>query len=273
MAAVRGIIELLAMAPLEKVIELLGDHSETPTYEQLAGAVDELLASGGSINDVVAVLAYAIGESFPAAPHCRRLLEERPELALPELPEVVAPTILVAPREVSPEIREQRKARREEEKRRKKPSSPARPPRPSKAKSAAPTRPPSPPKATVAPEPESRRRLLLTPLESSKFDQDHLLVGTVLVLDVAFDSRDVDQPDVTSKDRPVLVVAGANDELLVRPIYTNESPTRSLFQAWRRLGLDHASYVDDVRVAVPFTGSDRQTQLGQLTTAEWNALF
>jgi hypothetical protein len=269
------------MGPLEKVIELLGDHSETPTYEQLSAAVDQLLASGGTINDVVAVLAYAIAESFPAAPHCRRLFEEREELALPELPEVVAPTILVAPREVSPEIREQRKARREEEKRRKKPSSPGRPPRPPKVKAVAPPRPVPTPAPTVAPiepvviaapESDERRRLTLTPLESKKFDQDHPLVGTVLVLDIPFDAQDPEQPEVTSKDRPVLVVAGSRHQLLVRPIYSNTSPTRSLFQAWRRLGLDHASYIDDARVASSFTSVDLQNQLGQLTTAEWNAV-
>lgn len=273
MAAVRGVLEVLAMAPLERVIELLGDHSESPTYGQLAEAIDEFLTSGGSVSDAVAVLAYAVGESFPAAPHCRRLLEERGEFALPELPEVVTPTILVAAREVSPEIREQRKARREEEKRRKKPSSPVRPARPSKSKGAGAARPASNAKPAVASTPPTgRRHLPLTPLESSIFSQEHPLSGVVLVLDVTFDASDPLQPEVSSKDRPVLVVAGADAELLVRPIYSNPAATRSLFQAWRRLGLDHASYVDDARVVVAYTSADLRSRLGQLTTSEWNAL-
>jgi len=106
LAAVRGLLEVMALAPLEATIELLGDHAESPTYEQLSEAVDQLLASGSSNDDVVAVLAHAIGASFPAAPHCRRLLEERLELSLPALPEVVAPTVLAAPKEVSAEIRD-----------------------------------------------------------------------------------------------------------------------------------------------------------------------
>src|ERR1700691_3163485 len=64
MAAVRSLLELLAMAPLEKIVELLGDHAESPTYDELVAAIDELLASGSSDDDAVAVLAYAVGESF-----------------------------------------------------------------------------------------------------------------------------------------------------------------------------------------------------------------
>ena len=273
LAAVRGLLEVMALAPLEATIELLGDHAESPTYEQLSEAVDQLLASGSSNDDVVAVLAHAIGASFPAAPHCRRLLEERLELSLPALPEVVAPTVLAAPKEVSAEIREQRKLRREDEKKKKKSASSARPPRPTKAKggSSRPdtrsTTPPPPP-----PPSEERRRLLLTPLETSRFDVEHPLVGAVLVVEVPFGGNDGDQPDVKSKDRPALVVAASNDELLVRPVYSNPSPARTLFQPWRRVGLDHVSYVADERVIVSIADLGPLQQLAQLTTTEWNSL-
>ena len=273
LAAVRGLLEVMALAPLEATIELLGDHADSPTYEQLSEAVDQLLASGSSNDDVVAVLAHAIGASFPAAPHCRRLLEERLELSLPALPEVVAPTVLAAPKEVSAEIREQRKLRREDEKKKKKSASSARPPRPTKAKggSSRPdtrsTTPPPPP-----PPSEERRRLLLTPLETSRFDVEHPLVGAVLVVEVPFGGNDGDQPDVKSKDRPALVVAASNDELLVRPVYSNPSPARTLFQPWRRVGLDHVSYVADERVIVSIADLEPLQQLAQLTTTEWNSL-
>jgi hypothetical protein len=274
MAAVRALLELLAMAPLERVVELLGDHAESPNYEQLAAAIDGLLASGSTNDDAVAVLAYAVGESFPAAPHCRRLFEEREAFTLPELPEVAAPTVLAPPREVSAELREQRRARREEEKRRKKPGTPTRPPRPAKTKSVAPPRGVA---ATTTrhvsdPAPLERRRLLLTPLESARFDADHPLVGSVLLVDVPYDALDPAQPDTTSKERPALVVAGSSDEVLVRPIYSNQSPTRSVFQAWRRIGLDHVSFIDDARVAVANPSVDLQRSLGQLSVAEWNAI-
>ncbi len=87
-AAVRGLLEVIALSPLEKVIELLGDHAENPSYERLAAAIDEFLQSGGSIDDALSVLAFAVGDNFPAAAHCRQLLGEREEFALPEIPEV-----------------------------------------------------------------------------------------------------------------------------------------------------------------------------------------
>lgn len=276
MAAVKGLLEVLALAPLEKTIELLGDHAESPTYEQLSEAVDQLLAAGSTNDDVVAVLAYAVGESFPAAPHCRRLFEEREAFSLPELPDVIAPTVLAERREVSAEIREQRKARREEEKRRRKTASSARPPRPTKAKGG-PTRPdtsaktPSP-AIVVKPEQEERRRILFTPLEISRFDVDHPLVGSVLLAEVPFDAHDPEQPDLKSKDRPVLVVAASREELLVRALYSNPSPQRTLFQPWRRVGLDHVSYIADTRLVVVNPALEPLQQLGQLTTTEWNAL-
>lgn len=274
-AALKSLLELLALAPLEKIVEYLGDHAESPSYEQLVGAVDQLLASGSSNDDVAAVLAYAVGESFPAAPHCRRLFEEREEFALPALPELVAPAVLASPREVSPEIRELRKTRREEEKRRRKTSSSTRPPRASKPKSGAPTRPDLSVRASplVTPPPnERRRRVRFTPLEMVRFNVDHPLVGSVLVVDVPFEAHDPEHPEVSSKDRPALVVAVSDEELLVRPIYSSQSPTRSIFQPWRRVGLDHVSFIDGARVVVSHVRSDPLRQLGHLTIPEWNAL-
>ncbi len=274
MAAVRGLLEVIAMAPLEKIIGLLGEHADSPTYEQLSAAVDEALATGSSADDVIAVLVFAIGESFPAAPHCRRLLTEREEFALPELPDVAAPSVLAPPREVSAEIREQRKNRREEEKRRKKSSTVARPTRTTRPKNVAPPRTEANATTPSAPAmPEERRRALLTPLELARFDADHPLVGTVVVVEVAFDVKDPEQPEVTSKERPALVVAASDEALLVRAIYSNQSATRSLFGAWRRIGLDHISYIDDIRVVVASEHSETLLRLGTVTTGEWNALF
>ncbi|HVA53689.1 MAG TPA: hypothetical protein VNF05_09280 [Acidimicrobiales bacterium] len=274
LAALRGLLEVLSLAPLEKTIELLGDHAESPTYDQLREAVDQLLASGTSNDDVVAVLAYAVGASFPAGAHCRRLLEERPAFSLPTLPDVVAPTVLAAPREVSAEIREQRRHRREDEKRRRKSASSARPPRPTKARGVS-TRPAAntpTPTSVALPTSEGRRRLLLTPLETGRFDAEHPLVGAVFVVEIPFDRQDPEQPDVKSKERPVLVVAASSEELLVRPIYSSPSPARTLFRPWRRVGLDHVSYIADERVVVANEGPAPVQQLAQLTTAEWNSL-
>jgi hypothetical protein len=260
------------VAPLEQVIELLGDHAEHPTYDQLSLAIDEFLHAGGSTDDALSVLAHAIGEGFPAAAQCRQLIMEREEFALPEIPEGHTATVLAPPREVRPEIREQRKQRREDEKRRKKVATPPRAPRSAKPKNSALPRP----SANVSPvdptTPESRRRVLLTPLEESRFDAEHPLAGSVVVIEVPYDALDPVQPDVTSKERPALVVAASSDELLVRPLYSHTSPARSVFAPWRRVGLDHVSYIDDTRLAVAL-GPDPLRPLGQLTAAEWNALF
>ncbi len=273
-AAVKGLLEVLALAPLEKIIGLLGDHADSPNFEQLSVAVDEMLATGSTNDEVVAVLAFAVGDAFPAAANCRRLLIERAEFALPELPEVVAPSVLAAPREVSAEIREQRKHRREEEKRRKKSASIPRPQRTSRPKNVAPPRSEaSAALPTVADAPQVRRPALLTPLERARFDVEHPLTGTVLVVDVPFDGQDPEQPEATSKERPALVVAASDDALLVRAIYSNPSPTRSLFGPWRRVGLDHISYLDDVRVIVASEQQEGLRRLATLTTPEWNTLF
>jgi hypothetical protein len=273
-AAAKGLLEVLALAPLEKIIGLLGDHADSPTYEQLSVAVDEMLATDSTDDEVIAVLAFAVGDAFPAAPSCRRLLEEREAFALPELPDVAAPSVLAAPREVSAEIREQRKNRREEEKRRKKSASTARPLRSSRPKNVAPPRSEaSAPAPTTTGVPDVRRRAIFTPLETARFDADHPLVGTVLVVDVAFDAQDPEQPELTSKERPALVVAASDEALLVRAIYSNPSPTRSLFGPWRRVGLDHISYIDDVRVTVTGEHPEALHRLAVLTTTEWNALF
>jgi hypothetical protein len=272
MAAARALLEVIAMAPLEKIIELLGDHAEHPSFEQLSAAIDQFLDAGGSTDDALSVLAYAIGDAFPAAGQCRQLISEREEFALPEIPEGHSATVLAAPREVSPEIREQRKQRREEEKRRKKTATPPRAPRSAKPKHSAPPRPSATATISAPSAPESRRRALLTPLEESRFNAEHPLAGSIVVLDVPFDAVDPVQPDVTSKERPVLVVAASSDEVLVRALYSQSSPTRSVFAPWRRIGLDHVSYIDDARLALTVE-SEPLRPLGQLTTAEWNSLF
>ena len=271
LAAVKALVEVLALAPLERVIAILGDHATNPTFEQLEASIDELLATGGSVDDVVVVLAYAVAETFPAAANCRRLLEERPDLALPEVEEAAPPSVVGSIREVRPEVRDQRRARREEERRRKKPTSPPRPPRPAKSKTSGPAPRPTPPAPETLAPVEERRPLLLTPLEVSRFNPSHPLVGSVLIVGVPYDGRDALEPEATSKTRPVLVVAASDDELLVRGIFSNLSPTRRIFSPWRRLGLDHVSYVDDIRVAVANPGSVLQ-RVGTLDVAEWNQL-
>ncbi len=271
-AAVKGLLELLAMEPLEKVIKALGDHADSPSYEQLASAVDQMIADGATNDDVVALLSFAIGEEFTAAPHCRQLLDERPELALPVLPEIAPNSALLAPKPVDPEVRAQRKARREEEKKRRRNSAPIHPARPVRVKAdkkVAPAPPPPPPEPPAVRE---RRRMTLTPSELEKFDPDHPFVGTIVLGEVPFDAVDPEIPEQRVKQRPALVVAASDVGVLVRGIYSNPSTTRILFQPWRRLGFDHVSYIDDRRTALLLGGLDDAQRLGRLTHDEWNTL-
>lgn len=269
-AAIRGVLELLAYGPLERVVERLGDAADNPTYDQLSGAMSSLSDEGMTRDERLAVLVFAIVEDFPAAPQCRRLLDEDPSFVLPELPDAVISGVLPTPREVDPEIRERRRERRAAQ--RDKRTTPS--PRPVRAKARPATRtdtrqPPAPrrePPGTL-----ERRPAGLTPLEASRFDPAHPLVGAVVVVEVPFDGLDPDEPERTSKLRPALVVAGAAGGLLVRPLYSQTAPTRRPFSPWRRVGLDHASFIDDTRVAVEVK-EPLPAPLGRVTTEEWNAL-
>jgi hypothetical protein len=270
--ALKGLLEVLALEPLDKIIQLLGDNSESPTFEQLSSAVDELRAQGASRDDVVAVLVFAVAENFPAAPHCQRLLEEREDLVLPPLGEVASAKLLV-PKETDQEVREKRRLRREEEKQKKRQKTA---PKPLKA-------PKKQRVATNAPRQESRsvtdgavleivrRRIIFTPVEQRQFDTNSPLVGTVVLVDIPFDAIDPNEPERKSKIRPALVVASSPDALLVLGIYSNPSPSRQLFQPWRRLGLK-ISYLSDARITLGVNPLGVE-KIGKLSDEEWNALF
>ena len=271
-AAVIALLELLAMAPLEKVIEALDEHADSPNFDQLSEAIDVVSRDGASTDDVVAVLAFAIVESFPAAPHCRRMFDERVDLALPELPETAVTPTLPAPKETDPEVKEQRRRRREEEKKRKRGPTSQRPPRPTKSKVVPKVREVTREPLDVSdPSVEARRSMIFTPAELERFDPNHVLVGAVVIVDVPFDATDPALPEQKSKERPALVVAAGTDALLVCPIYSSDASTRKVFQAWRRLGLDHVCYVDDARVTVNVAPTESLERVGRLNDQEWNA--
>lgn len=278
-AAVQALMELLAMEPLERVIEQLGDHADSPTYEQLAQAVDRMVAKGTSNDDIVALLTHAIGEEFPASAHCRQLLDVRPLFRLPSLPSIVTTTSLLVPKEVDGDVRAQRLARREaqkEQKKNKKATVLPRSPGSSKLKGRKTTE-------TIVPATKltsinvvtsvERRSVKLTPSEREEFSSDHPLAGTVVIAEIPFDSVDETTPEMKSKERPALVVAASDAGLLLRGIYSSPSVTRALFSPWRRLKMDHASYVDVERIAVRDLDLDLVVRLGRVTDVEWNQLI
>ncbi|HSN03017.1 MAG TPA: hypothetical protein VLS91_05995 [Acidimicrobiales bacterium] len=266
--AVRALLELAALGPLDQVVEALGEHAESPTFEQLVDALDALQGAGMDDDDVVAVLCFAVGEGFAAAGHCRRLLEKREAWRLPELPEVAAAPLAAAPREVDPALKEARRQRREAQRRKKVAAPP--PPRHAKAAKAAPLAAPPVTTRDVVPVVE-RRTARLTPREAGLFDPAHPLVGSVVLANVPYDAIDPAAEEATAKERPALVVAASESGALVRGIYSNQFVNRHVFAPWRRLRLDHVSYISDERVAVVW--SSPLVTLGELTSEEWNGLF
>jgi hypothetical protein len=272
-AAVRALLELIAVGPLGTVVDALGDHAESPSFEQLNDAVDKVLADGTNENEVVAVLAFAVGEEFPAAPQCRRLLDERPVFNLPSLPEISSSPTLLVPKEADEVVREQRRRRREEERLKKKALSPAHATRPNRVKREPKSeRPAKVPAVAPAVLEIVRRRFIFTPSELEMFDPNHPLVGSVVLAEVPFDAVDPLIPEQRSKVRPVLVVAACESAMLILGIYSNQSSSRGLFQPWRRLGLAHVSYISADRVALS-ASPESVEKIGRLSDEEWNSLF
>ena len=269
--AVRALLELLVAGNLDRIIAVLGEHSERPTYDQMASAVDAMRTEGVSDADLAALLAFAIGEQFPAAEHCRRLIEEREEFALPAVAAAESTGSLLSPKDVDPAVREARRQRREAAKSKKKPSVP--PTRPAKVRPVVGASKSAPPvAAATAVMSAVRRRATLTPAESRLVDPDHVRAGTVVSVEVPFDSIDPEMPDVHAKQRPAVVVAASDSTLLVRGVYSNQFANRQLFGPWRRLGLDHVSYISDERQVIDLSATPA-VELARLTDEEWNSLW
>ncbi|HEY5302763.1 MAG TPA: hypothetical protein VIJ86_01750 [Acidimicrobiales bacterium] len=275
--AVSGLLEVLAMDPLEKVIAALGDHAESPNYEQLTSAIASLRGEALTDDEIVAVLAFAIGNEFPAAPHCRQILGEDEALALPEIEVTIGQASLLIPKVVDEAVREQRRQRRDEEKVRKAAQAAKakvehhHPKMKSEKKKPVVTTSTSASTHVHVPTTVIRRAVQLTPTEVALYDAGHAMAGSVVTTEVPFDNVDPVVPEQQSKIRPAVVVAASDEGLLVRGIYSNPSPTRSIFSPWRRMGLDHVSYVDVTRSAVR-VGAE-VNRLGVLTDEEWNALL
>ena len=274
LGAVRFLVDTLTNEALERVVALLGDRADDPTYEELAGAVDDMLREGFTGNVVAGMLVAAATSHVPAEPHCRQLLAERVEFTLPELAVAPPASVVGEIKSVSPELKEQRKKRREEQKLAKQRAQ-SRPPTKS-PRVKAPTPPPVPPtKAVVAASTTIvRRAVTLTPVEAARFDPEHALAGYVVEVDVAFDESSRDELAMVAKQRPAVVLAGASDALLVRPISSKDGSERRLLGAWKRVGLAKPSYVADERITVVLDASvTAPRKLGRLTDDEWNSLF
>jgi hypothetical protein len=269
--AIRFVAEMCSHETLERVVAVLGDAADNPTFEQLAGAVDDLLAEGCNASDVTVMLALAAANQVPAAGHCRRLLDERAEFSLPEL-DAPPPPPVSALHEVDPQIKEQRRQRRELQRQSKR-----------RAQSRPPTRPARTPNPPVAPgavaRPEvaavatTRRRAPLTPIELAEFSDEDARSGDVLWVRIEHEGSDWQSPGVHEKERPAVLVAANDDAVLVRPVYSRESPERVLLAGWVRLGLDRPSWVGAERWRVERREAGSLRHIGRLSDEEWNSLL
>ncbi len=264
-AVVRTMAELVSQGELDRCVELLGEHSAKPTYEQLVHAIDAMLEEGRNPRLVAVMLASAAAANVPAAPHCLRLLEERDVWALPVI-ETAAPSVSRSgPDEDVKERRRQRRAEQQQSRAKSRPAAPTH----RRIRVAASSDPGTPIRAT--PLKLDRRRAILTPLESARVSVEHPLVGEIVSVEIEFDAANPAELAVTSKVRPALVVAASATELLVRPIFTNAGHARRPIRSWHRVGLAHESFLgpDRVFVAVPTP----LPRVGRLNDDEWNSLL
>ena len=282
---------IVAEPCLAAVIEVLGDHADDPTREQLLDAVD---AVGGSYDDVlIAVMLASVADGDMAASDlCFAVLATEERFGLTDWARFERPDTPAgaggpqAPDAASAEQRAARRARRQrdvEEKRRvaetkAKAAEQVRRARRQERAAGVPQRPAAVPPGRrdppVAPS-LGRRRAVLTPIEEEEFDRDDPWTAGVVLAWVRFDAADPDEPDFEGKVRPCVVIAGSPTRLLVRPGYS-EGGVKSRdwkcvpVRHWRRSGFDQPTWIDveSVRVTRPEAGPT-----GWLEPDDWNALW
>ncbi len=271
-AATGFVASQLTHDALDRAIDLLGDAAANPSYEELVSALEQMRAEFDPAV-LAAMLALVAAESAPAEPHCRRLLAERPEFALPDVASAQR-TSLVNEKNVDPEVREQRRARREAERVAKQSRSErvaGTPARMAKKKVVAPRAEPTAPTAST-PAPLTPRKCILTPAEAAAVSVEHALVGSIIEMVVNYDARDSANPTETSKARPVLVMAASESSVLVRAMYSEEREDRQLLPGWRQGGLDHPSFISSERVLLSATAATG-VRFGRLPVDAWNLIL
>jgi hypothetical protein len=282
---------VLAEPCLGAVIEVLREHADDPTREQLMEAID---AVGPDYDDVmIAVMLASVADGeMTASDLCFDVLDTDERFGITDWArferEGAAPTPATprAPATATAEQREARRARKQrevEERRRQsearakaadqvrrarkseRATSSGRQGEPDRAE-----RPASP----VAPS-LGRRRALLTPLEEEEFDRDDPWAAGVVLAWVPFDAVDPDHPDLEGKIRPCVVIAGSPTHVLVRPGYSEGGVKSRDWKSvpvryWRRSGFDQPTWIDVEAVRVP---RPEIPPAGWLAPDDWNSLW
>ena len=285
-AALPFVAAAIADACLTRTIEVLGDHSEDPTREQLLDALDQVR---GSFDDstIAVMLASVADDDMPASDLCFEIVAGDPRFGLtgasdpaPAIPE--QPRASTSRQGVSPEQREARrlKKQRDAEERRKKMEAARKAGeqvrRERKKERTTPVA--SVPKETpvTGTVPRVTRRATLTPLQEEEFDRLDPLVGGVVFAWVPFDPGVPDPSGHEGKSRRCVVVAGSPTHLLVRPGYS-EGGSKSRdwksvpIRHWKRAGFDRPTWIDVEALRVPREAG--LVPVGRLVPEDWNSLW
>jgi len=296
-AAVPYLAAVVADACLSRTIEVLGDHSDDPTEEQLLEALEEVRGSFSDVTVGVMLASVADGD-MPASDLCFSVADgdERFGLTGWGVQQGTGPGRQSAPsveRATTPEQREARRLKKQkdaDERRRKLEAARkageqvrrARKQERSNAASAAamasahePGRPGAAEGREASVAPRLTRRASLTPAQEDEYDRNDPWTTGVVYAWVSFDSVDPDQPEVGGKSRRCVVVAGSATALLVRPGYSEggmksrdwkSAPLRH----WKQAGFDQPTWIDSETLAVP---RPEEGPVGWLAPEDWNALW
>jgi len=291
-AALPYVAAVAADECLGKTVDVLGDHSDDPTREQLLDALEEVR---GEFPDVIVgvMLASVADADMPASDLCFEVAATDERFGLTDWAEGGADGgggSAPEPRPdraTTPEQREARRLKKQkdaEDRRRKLDAARrageqvrrARKQERSGAAQTAGTADRSDPDGRTRGAARLKRRAALTPSQEDEFDRDDPWVGGVVFAWVPFDSIDPDRPELEGKSRRCVVVAGSPTHLLVRAGFSeggrkSRDWTSVPLRHWKRAGFDQPTVVDTerLRVARPAEGGP----VGWLTSEDWNALW
>ena len=289
-AALPYLAALVSEACLARAVEVLGEHADDPSREQLLDAVEQLRDSVPDVTIGVMLASVAAGE-MAASDLCFDLAttDDRFDLAGWAATRAAPVPAPIGPRPVDTPTPEQREARRSKklrdaEERRKKQEAARRAGeqvrrarRQERANPASgPAGPPAGAEAAARRvSPRLTRRAALTPAQEAEFDREDPWAGGVVFAWVAFDPPDPARPGADGKSRRCVVVAGSRSHLLVRPGYS-EGGVKSrdwksvALRHWKRAGFDQPTWIAVESLQVPRDGAG---PVGWLTEDDWNALW
>jgi hypothetical protein len=293
-AALPYLAAVLADDCLSRTIEVLGDHSDDPTRQQLLEALDEVRGSFADVTIGVMLASVADGR-MPASDLCFEVAAEDERFGLTgwaahDAHDARGPAAPVVERAPTPEQREARRLKKQrdaEERRRRAEASRkageqvrrARKQERSASAAAASTKEAGDAPATVdggsSVAPRLTRRAALTPVQEESFDRNDPWATGVIFAWVAFDSVDPDQPELEGKSRRCVVVAGSPTDLLVRPGYSEGGMKSRDWKSvplrhWRQAGFDQPTWIDSETLEVP---RPSEGPIGWLASEDWNALW